>query len=190
MVDEAAGTEGFLSSDRVILRGLERDDLELYREWLNNPSATHFMESGWRPVTDGDMDAIYSAMCDRDDSTVFIIIDRALGRPVGVAGLYLIQWICRRAEFRILIGDNMARGRGIGSDAGQLLVSYGFDKLNLELIYLGVNAENIGAIKSYEKAGFQHEGRRRKLIYRNGRYYDAIMMSIIRQEYLEAAAEA
>ena len=31
-----------------------------------------------------------------------------------------------------------------------------------------------------------HEGRRRKFVYRNGRYYDTIVMGIIRDEY-EAA---
>jgi RimJ/RimL family protein N-acetyltransferase len=38
-------------------------------------------------------------------------------------------------------------------------------------------------VKSYEKSGFKREGVLRQEIYRNGKYYDAIRMSVLRQEY-------
>ena len=183
-------TAPFLTGDKVILRGLRRGDLELYRSWLENPEATHFMESGWRPVSDAEIEEIYAAATEPSDTVVFVIADKATDKPVGVCGLYLIHWICRRGEFRILIGEDASRGKGLGSEAARLTVAYGFDTLNLETIYLGVNAENKGAIGSYEKAGFVGEGVRRRLIYRSGRYYDALMMSILRDEYLAAAAES
>jgi RimJ/RimL family protein N-acetyltransferase len=180
----------FLEGDKILLRGLRRDDLELYRSWLENPEATHFMESGWRPVSDAEIEEIYKASTELNDTVVFVIADKATDKPVGVCGLYLIHWICRRGEFRILIGEDASRGKGLGSEAARLTVAYGFDTLNLETIYLGVNAENKGAIGSYEKAGFVREGIRRRLIYRNGRYYDALMMSILRDEYLGTPAES
>lgn len=182
-MDGLSPAGAFLSGDRVILRGLRRDDIPLYRSWLENTIATHFMESGWRPVPDSEIEAIFKASTEPTDTAVFVIVDKATGTPVGVCGLYLIQWICRRGEFRILIGNDAFFGKGLGSEAASLVVSYGFDMLNLETIYLGVNTENKRAIRSYEKAGFQTEGIRRRLIYRNGRYYDAMMMSILREEY-------
>ncbi len=176
----------FITSAKLSLRGLRKADLEVYRNWLENPEATHFMESGWRPIPDAEMEAIYQSSAVAGESSVFVIEDRASAAPVGICGLYAIQWICRRAEFRILIGNDQARGKGLGSEAARLVVDYGFMKLNLETIYLGVNTENRQAIGSYEKAGFKPEGVRRKLIYRNGRYYDALMMSILREEFMAA----
>ncbi len=183
-------TAPFLAGENVTLRGLRRTDMELYRRWLENPEATHFMESGWRPVADAEIEEIYKAATEPNDTVVFVIVDKASNTPVGVCGLYLIQWICRRSDFRILIGEDAFRGKGLGSEATRLTVAYGFDKLNLETIYLGVNADNKGAIASYEKAGFVREGIRRRLIYRNGRYYDVLMMSILRDEYLGETAES
>lgn len=171
----------FLSGNNISLRGLRKDDAESYRSWLDNPDVTHFMESGARPASDKDIEDIYR-QAEQSDTVAFIIEDKD-GRAIGSCGLYVIQWVCRRADFRIIIGDPSAWGKGIGTEAAELVLAYGFEKLNLETIYLGVNAENTRAIRSYEKAGFIREGIRRKLIYRNGRYYDAIMMSVLREEH-------
>lgn len=177
---------GFLAGQKVVLRGLRQSDLSRYRRWLENPVATHFMESGWRPISDSEMDALYKASTEPADTSVFIIEDRSSGKSVGVCGLYLIQWICRRAEFRILIGEDDFLGKGLGSEAAKLILSYGFEKLNLETIYLGVNSENLRAIGSYRNAGFQDEGVRRRMVYRNSKYYDVLMMSVLREEYFAA----
>jgi RimJ/RimL family protein N-acetyltransferase len=157
--------------------------MPLYRTWIENPQVTHLMESGWRPLSDAEVESLYRSSTEPNDTLVFVIVERSTGRPVGTCGLYLIQWICRRADFRIIIGEPSAWNKGLGSEAARLVVACGFDRLNLETIYLGVNTENKRAIGSYERAGFVREGVRRKLIYRNGRYYDALMMSILREEY-------
>lgn len=182
-------TQPFLAGTAVWLRGFRREDMEHYRHWLDNPEATYFMESGWRPSSDHELDEIFRNSTESMDTVAFAIVDRKTKKTVGCCGLYAIQWICRRADFRILIGESSAWSRGLGSEAARLTVAYGFDKLNLETIYLGVNTENKRAIKSYEKAGFVPEGVRRKLIYRNGRYYDALMMSILREEYFAAKSK-
>ena len=178
----------FIEGEKVDLRGLRREDMETYRAWLDSPAVTKFMETGWRPVSDHDLDELYRISTNTPDTVAFAIADKSTGNIVGCCGLYVIQWICRRADFRIIVGEPGAWNKGIGSEAARLTVAYGFDKLNLETIYLGVNTENEGAVKSYEKAGFVREGVRRKLIYRNGRYYDALMMSVLREEFMARKA--
>jgi len=103
---------------------------------------------------------------------------------IGIVGLYSINWIARSAELRIIIGNKTYWNKGYGTDATKLAIRYGFDMLNLNKIWLGVNAEHIGAIRAYEKAGFTQEGILRQEIFRNNRYYDAIRMSILRGEYV------
>src|SRR3546814_16763304 len=101
-----------------------------------------------------------SDVCSSDlveDAIVFAIVEKATGRAVGTCGLYLINWICRRAQFNILIGEPEVWDKGYGSEAARLILGYAFDKLNLESVQLGVNAENKRAIRSYEKAGFVQE---------------------------------
>lgn len=179
-------TKAFVEGKDVSLFPFRREHLPAYQSWLDNPSVTQFMEQGWRPPTEGDLENLYASMTGAD-SAVFAIVNNATGNVIGSCGLYAIQWICRRADFRIIMAAE-SQGKGLGTEAARLTISYGFDRLNLETIYLGVNTDNKAAIKSYEKAGFTKEGVRRKLIYRNGVYYDALMMSILRDEYITQAA--
>jgi RimJ/RimL family protein N-acetyltransferase len=64
-----------------------------------------------------------------------------------------------------------------------MLVDYGFNTLNMNRIELSVFEFNIRAYKSYHKVGFVEEGRKRQARYHNGKYYDEIIMSILREDW-------
>lgn len=176
-------TGGFLIGEKVRLRGVARSDMDAYRRWLADPEVTAFLEMGWKPLSDAEVDGAFTSMTASPDAVAFAVEDKATGELAGVAGLYLIQWLARRAQFNILLGEPKLWNRGLGTEALKLLLAYGFETLNLESIQLGVNADNVRAVRSYEKAGFVHEGRRRKFVYRNGRFFDSLMMSMLREEY-------
>jgi len=102
--------------------------------------------------------------------------------PIGIVGLYNINWIDRNAELRIVIGAKDYLGKGYGTEAVGLVVKYGFNDLNLHRIYLGCNASDERANKCYQKAGFKQEGTLKDYHFRNNKYYDANIYSIIRKE--------
>jgi RimJ/RimL family protein N-acetyltransferase len=179
-------TGPFLSGKVVVLRGLQRNDLKSYGRWLDDARVTEFLEMGARPTREKDVEAFWKMASEAEDTIVFAIVDRQSGEVVGNCGLYGIQWVCRRAQFNILIGEPSAWSKGLGSESASLLLNYAFNKLNLNSVQLGVNAENKRAVRSYEKTGFVHEGIRRQFIYRNGRYYDIVVMSVLRDEFLAA----
>ena len=186
MTRTETGAGYFLTGEKVGLRGMRRDDLALYPQWLDNPEVTAFLEMGWKPTTEGDLEATYREATSDANAVVLVICDRETDRPIGTTGLYLIHWPCRRAQFRILIGEPSYFDGGYGTESTRLMIEHGFRTLNLATLYLGVNAENARAISAYEKAGFTVDGRQRQFIYRNGRYYDCVNMSILRDEYEEA----
>lgn len=180
----------FLEGSSIRLRGFRRADLPAYRQWLENADVTHFLEMGAAPLSDRDLEAVYAMSAESPDNVVFAIERKDTGATIGTAGIWAINWICRRGDFRIIIGMPDAFGCGFGSEVAALLVDYGFQRLNLETITLGFNAENARARRAYEKAGFVYEGRRRQLIYRNGRYYDVDYMSVLRKEYETRRSES
>ncbi len=64
----------------------------------------------------------------------------------------------KSAEYGIFIGEENARGKGVGTESARLILKYAFEEAGLEHIFLRVFADNPGAIKSYEKAGFKRNG--------------------------------
>ncbi len=56
------------------------------------------------------------------------------------------------------MGDVTARDRGLGSEAVNLLATWGFEALGLHRVYAYVLAINPRAQRAFEKAGFRTEG--------------------------------
>lgn len=99
------------------------------------------------------------------------------GNVVGSVYLRDIDAVNKKAEFGIFIGNTIFRGRGVGTEAAMLITEFGFEKLKLEKIFLRVFVENIGAIKSYVKAGFIQEGIFKNDVYINGKPRDIMFMA-------------
>lgn len=59
----------------------------------------------------------------------------------------------------------------------EFLESMAFGELGLHTIHLEVLEHNTRALRFYEKMGYKQEGRLTELIYRDGRYYDVILMN-------------
>jgi RimJ/RimL family protein N-acetyltransferase len=174
----------FIVGEKIYLRGLEKNDLtgNMF-QWANDPEVTYYMFMGAMPATIELLEEEYEQLVKSISDVVFVIVEKETDIHVGNVGLYLINWISRSAEFRIIIGEKEYWDKGYGTETTKLTVEYGFEKLNLNRVWLGVNAAHKAAIKAYKNVGFVHEGILRQEIYRNGKYYDAVRMSILREEY-------
>ncbi len=89
--------------------------------------------------------------------------------------------------FHITIGEHDAWGRGLGTEATELMVGHAFERLVLHRVGLTVFSYNMRAIRAYEKVGFRIEGRLRDAIQREGRYFDEVQMGILADEWLESS---
>lgn len=173
----------FLKGERVYLRPYEADDARLIFTWFNDPLVTYYMFTGQRPKTQEQIRAQIEKDVASEENTIFIAVDIANGDAVGLVGLYEIDHTARKAEMRIIIGNQSYWGKGFGTEMTDLIDFYGFDRLNLNRVYLGVTDENKGGVRAYEKAGYVREGVLKQDIYRNSRYYDSVRMGLMRDDY-------
>jgi len=175
---------GFAQGSRVFLRPLEREDLNArYLGWLNDPEVTRYMETGAFPTTARDLEKFYDEVTGSRNQMILAVADKKSGQHVGNVKLGPIHWIHRCATFGIMIGDKRFWGRGVGLEATRLMVEFGFERLNLRRIDLGVLAEHDAAVRCYEKAGFKVEGRMRESVFQDGKYGDRLWMGLLRSEY-------
>ncbi|PJN61231.1 hypothetical protein PAEAM_24050 [Paenibacillus sp. GM1FR] len=102
---------------------------------------------------------------------------------IGFVVIHGIEWNNRCGQLAIGIGLAKHRNKGYGTEALNLILRYAFHEMNLDRVGLDVIAYNAKAIRSYEKVGFQLEGRARSAVYRDGKRYDRLMMGILRPEW-------
>lgn len=102
---------------------------------------------------------------------------------IGITILKDINLVNRTAEFAIYIGDIEYRGKGFSVDASLETLRFGFFKLGLNRISLKVLEENKSAIKLYQKIGFKNEGKLRNSVFKNNKYKNELLMSILKDEF-------
>jgi len=110
------------------------------------------------------------------------------GRVVGTCGLSQAKF--SGLELMIAIFDVGARGLGIGTFAVRALCDVAFDELRTHRVELGVYPDNAAAIRVYRKCGFRREALLRRYIYNEGRWQDALWMSILRDDWAERKGRA
>lgn len=114
----------------------------------------------------------------------FIMIEQMTNNPVGSVYLRDVDYKEKTAEYGIFIGETAARGKGYGTEAARVMVSYAFGQLQLDSLTLRVLADNKQAIKSYEKAGFHLDMGNEEKIQINGKEETVLFMKILRGEEL------
>jgi RimJ/RimL family protein N-acetyltransferase len=114
----------------------------------------------------------------------FSVRTLAEDKYIGFLSLW-VDLIHREAWVGLGIAEREFWSKGYGSDMMKLCLQYAFMELCVERVSLGLHEYNPRALKSYEKCGFQLEGRTRKDGMREGRRNDTLWMGILREEWLQ-----
>src|SRR5687768_7665684 len=114
----------------------------------------------------------------------FSIHTLAEDKLIGEIGLDVVSWPGRDAFVGLGIGETEYWSKGYGTDAMNILLRFAFTEINLLRVTLTVFEYNPRAIRSYEKAGFHHEGHLRNYLNREGRRWNELYMGILREEWM------
>ncbi|MGC4000524.1 MAG: GNAT family protein [Anaeromyxobacter sp.] len=175
-------TGPFLVGEKVSLRPLDATDAPRLVTLLNDPAVRRNLRLD-RPVSLAAEHEFIAALARATDQVVLGVAARDDGRLLGVTGLHQLGDAARQAEFGIFLGGPQEWGKGFGQEATRLIVDYGFGTLNLNRIWLHVNAGNQRGVRAYQKVGFKTEGVLRQASFRDGAYQDVVAMAILREEW-------
>lgn len=163
------------------IRLVEKEDLEFLKKMRSDPEV-------WMNL--GNIDMINMAKQDNWFASIngvrsknyYVLSESKTTSPVGFVRTDEIDYTNRSMR----VGADIYkpyRKKGYGLQTLELIKKYCFNFINMNRIWLLVLETN-GAFELYKKVGFIEEGRQRKAIYRDGKYSDYIMMSILREEYI------
>lgn len=171
--------------DRIRLRAIEREDIPRFVTWFNDPDVRHYL-GHILPMSAAQETSWYESMITRDpyERPMAIEVRTPEGwQIIGNIGLMNFNWVSRHAEVGLVIGEKEFWNQGYGTEVMGLMLRFAFHTLNLNRVYLRVDARNKRGIRAYEKAGYVLEGRLRQDCYLDGEYGDTLLMGVLRSEW-------
>jgi diamine N-acetyltransferase len=172
-----------MKCEKINLRALEPEDLELLYEWENNDSywmisntVTPFSKFTLKRYLKHSHKNIY------ETGQLRLMIDIiAEKKTIGTIDLFDFDPFHKRAGIGILIADETQRRKGYASMALKCLIQYCFTTLQLHQLYCNILANNNESIELFEKLGFVRVGTKKEWVQTADGYLDEYMFQLIKK---------
>lgn len=170
---------------RVYLRAFEPDDYKTTIKWHNDNEIWKMVGSPKYYVsTEYEKKWIEDAIWNKDQIKLGICVNET-NELIGLGSIVDIDWINRSAHCPSMIGDRKYWSKGYGSEARLLLLDYAFSERGFNRIWACILESNIASQKMCKKCGYKIEGLLRQSIYKNGKFQNQVIMSILQEEFYQ-----
>lgn len=168
----------------ITLKPLLKEHVVPFYTWINDDEVIKYsLPSFLKMSTKEEIDAWFIELInDRQLINLGIFLENS-DQLIGYAGICNISKLNKSGEYYIFIGEKSFWGKGIAKVVTKEIVHIGFNEYDLNRIFLTVSEPNIGGVKAYEKAGFKYEGNLREACFRDGKFHDKIIMSVLKSEW-------
>ena len=182
-VGEAAWFPEVLDGELVILRRHVPGNVTAFQRWYSDPEVARLARYQDGPMRADEIDRFFQLRALGQESLTMAIHERDTGRLIGSCAFSQVDGENGSAMYHITIGEKDTWGHGYGTEATQLMLDHAFGTLSLHRIALTVFEFNERAIRAYRRCGFVVEGRARESIWRDGRWWDELAMSVLASEW-------
>lgn len=178
-----------LTGKRVQLGAMDHDkDAKIESGWTHELAYMRVVTPDLpRPLSASQMKKRYEnlekRMGENGDTVYFTIRSLEENRLLGFLHLEWIGWSNSVGSIQIALAAT-ERNNGFGSEALQLALTYAFEELNLYRVSATIAADNPGALRFFERAGFQVELRLREAVFQNGQRWDQLGLGLIHSEWV------
>ena len=173
-----------IKGDHIILRPLDKADIENRVRWFNDPDVRQTLIISERFELKKTIR--WFEKIQADDSRAEFVIETPQKIPVGVVGLAGIDSTHQTAEIYIVIGQKEFWGKGVMIEAESLLIDWAFNSLGLEKIWAETRPENIASLITMKKIGFQIEGTLRNEKIVNGQRTTVLHLGLLPEDFKPA----
>jgi len=174
----------YWQGELVRLRAVEPDDWEAFHAW--NQDAESARRSWFIPFprsAEGtrrwtDQEAMQGAIGDR----FRWVIETLDGEMAGTINSHSTEPREGTFGYGLAVRSDYQR-RGLASEAVTLVLRYFFRELRYQKCTVHVFSFNEPSIRLHERLGFQLEGRIRRMIYTDGRFFDDLVFGLTAEEF-------
>lgn len=172
-----------LIGNSVLLRSIEKKDLEQLRIWRNNPSLRSYFRE-YKEISKIDQKIWYkNIVLPKSSALMFSILEKSREKLIGACGLCYIDWLRKSADLSIYIGFNEIYLDDLYAvDAAKALISYGFNEIGLHRIWAEVYSHDLKKQKLFQELGFNLDGRFRESHRSEGVWRDSLYYSLLESD--------
>ena len=177
----------FLRGENVILKVLTREDVlsSGWYGWFNDEELCKTLQKHYFPITVESQITFWEQNIQNANDRIQLGICRIDGGPiVGIISLTHIDFINRKAEMAIVIGDRTAQNISIFIDSCRLIFNHAFCSLNLNRIYGGSISKELVTLLC-RMLMCKGEGILRQDIFKSGQYHDSYLYAVLREDFLK-----
>jgi diamine N-acetyltransferase len=170
--------------EKVNLRALEPEDLELLYEWENNESywiisetVVPFSKFTLKRYLENSHKNIY------ETGQLRLMIDLpSEKKTIGAIDIFDFDPFHKRAGIGILIADENERKKGYATMALKGLIGYCFNTLQLHQVYCNILSNNKESIELFMKVGFVQAGLKKDWIKTSDGWLDEHLFQLMNTE--------
>ncbi len=157
-----------------------RDASSLYKHAHNRKIADMLKDAFPYPYTYEDAKMFVSSCIEREGKDFHCMAIVAKGEAVGCISVEVGKDVYKRcAEIGFWLGEEYW-GQDIMTNAVKMMVEDAFSMFDIVRIGACVFENNLGSVRTLEKAGFTLEGRLKKGVCKNGEIFDLLLFGITR----------
>jgi RimJ/RimL family protein N-acetyltransferase len=172
-----------ITGETVVLRRHTPDNLAAFQRWYADREIARLARYQEAPMRVEEIERFFTARVMGPEALAMAVHRRGSERLIGTCAFSQLDAENGSALFHITIGEHDAWGQGFGTEATRLMLDHAFGALGLHRIALFVFEFNERAVRSYQKCGFVIEGRARESIWRDGRWWDELAMSVLQSDW-------
>ena len=177
---------------RVYLRAFELEDYKKINEWRRDKEITAQTSGNVLFISSEREKKWIEDKIFNDESELYLAIClRESDEMIGYLGIININWRNRNAEWGgIIIGGKDLWSQGYATEAARLMLEHVFFELGLHRFYGFWLEENAASIRMGEKLGFKREGTLRDSVFKNNRFHNQVLLSLLKKEFEEMLEES
>ena len=169
-----------IKGETILLRIIEKSDLDTIRTWYNNPKLRG-TDGILLPLTVPQMEKKYKDWSKQSHEVRMLIERKDRSKLLGMVIIYT-----RYGGIDLLIPGHNKEHKNAVMEAIELALSYLFIEFNGKNgVSMWIPSWNRWLIDIVKEYGMKPAGRERRVGMRGGKYYDYVVFDLLKEEYLK-----
>ena len=178
----------YWQGDKIRLRAFEPEDAETFQAWNLDSEAARVLDFVYPPVSLAGTKEWVNKIAKEEvkNDQYFFMIEDLDRTAVGTINAHTTDRRVGTFHYGLYVAAEHRR-QGYAVEAVRMLLRYFFEELRYQKCTVTVYSNNPVSQALHERLGFQLEGRLRRIIYTQGRFFDELYYGITDDEFAALA---